>query len=67
MICMSGNVLIFQLAGHETTAHTLGFALGLLAIHTDVQDKLYEHIKGVCKDGRVPVSRTLAFLVPFDD
>lgn len=30
-----GNVFLFLFAGHETTAHTLAFALGLLAIYPD--------------------------------
>jgi cytochrome P450 len=39
-----GNVYIFSIAGHETTATTLRFALVLLAIHDDVQETLYREI-----------------------
>ncbi|EKM51238.1 uncharacterized protein PHACADRAFT_263271 [Phanerochaete carnosa HHB-10118-sp] len=49
-----GNIFIFLLAGHETTAHTLAFAFGLLAMHQDYQEKLYQHIKSVVPDGRLP-------------
>ncbi|KIM26275.1 hypothetical protein M408DRAFT_194729 [Serendipita vermifera MAFF 305830] len=39
-----GNIFIFLIAGHETTAHTLAFAAALLALYPDVQEKLYEFI-----------------------
>lgn len=39
-----GNMHIFTIAGHETTATTLRFTLLLLALHQDVQDWLYEDI-----------------------
>lgn len=39
-----GNVFIFLLAGHETTAHTLSYALSLLARYPGIQDKLYDNI-----------------------
>ncbi|KAH9962832.1 cytochrome P450 [Russula dissimulans] len=42
-----GNMYIFLFAGHETTGHTLCFSFALLALHPDVQERLYEHIKGV--------------------
>ena len=42
-----GNIFIFMVAGHETTAHTLTFILGLLALYPDVQDKLVQHIAEV--------------------
>lgn len=42
-----GNIFVFLIAGHETTAHTLGFLLGLLALYPDKQDKLVQHIKEV--------------------
>ncbi|KAH8114076.1 cytochrome P450 [Phellopilus nigrolimitatus] len=34
------NIFTFLLAGHETSAHTLSFAIMLLAIYPDVQKKL---------------------------
>ncbi|KAL1729695.1 cytochrome P450 [Schizophyllum commune] len=39
----------------QTLAHTICFALALLALHPEEQEKLYEHIKSVYpKDGRLP-------------
>ena len=40
-----GNLYIFILAGHETTATTLRFALVLLALHPNIQDELFEGIQ----------------------
>ena len=37
-----------MIAGHETTAHTLGFTFGYLAAHPEWQDKLYEELTSVC-------------------
>ncbi|KAF4266168.1 hypothetical protein KXX16_006707 [Aspergillus fumigatus] len=39
-----GNMHIFTIAGHETTATSLRFTLLLLALHQDVQDWLYEGV-----------------------
>ncbi|KAG8778193.1 hypothetical protein FRC15_010928, partial [Serendipita sp. 397] len=51
---LAGNVFIFLFAGHETTAHTLAFVLALLAVHQDVQQKLYESLcELVAEDGKV--------------
>ncbi|KAI0030490.1 614/534 cytochrome P450 [Vararia minispora EC-137] len=44
---LAGNIFIFLLAGHETTAHTLCFCLAYLALYPHVQDRLYEEIKSV--------------------
>ncbi|KAI5119153.1 hypothetical protein M0805_005232 [Coniferiporia weirii] len=49
-----GNIFIFLLAGHETTAHTLCFTLGLLALYPDQQEILYQSIMSVIPDGRLP-------------
>ncbi|KAG9038533.1 hypothetical protein FRB95_000754 [Tulasnella sp. JGI-2019a] len=45
-----GNMFVFLLAGHETTAHSLTFALGLLALEQEEQEKLHAHIKEVLGD-----------------
>ncbi|KAN0125404.1 Cytochrome P450 [Lactarius tabidus] len=45
-----GNMFIFLLAGHETTAHTLCFAFAALALFPDVQERLYQQIKGIMAD-----------------
>ncbi|KAF9255705.1 cytochrome P450 [Marasmius fiardii PR-910] len=47
-----GNVFIFLLAGHETTAQTLCFSLLLLALYQAEQDLLYEEVKSVYADGK---------------
>lgn len=38
------EVLTMMLAGHETSAHSLAWTLGLLAKHTDIQERLREEI-----------------------
>ncbi|KAH9172788.1 cytochrome P450 [Lactarius sanguifluus] len=45
-----GNMFIFLLAGHETTAHTLCFTFALLALHPNEQERLYQQIKGILVD-----------------
>jgi len=49
-----GNIFVFLLAGHETTAHTLSFTFGLLALHQDEQEKLYREIRKVLPSDTVP-------------
>ncbi|PPQ89474.1 hypothetical protein CVT25_012000 [Psilocybe cyanescens] len=49
-----GNIFVFLLAGHETTAHTLCFTFALLALHEEEQEKLFQHIKITLPDGRMP-------------
>ncbi|KAH9953726.1 614/534 cytochrome P450 [Lactifluus volemus] len=44
---LMGNMFIFIIAGHETTAHALCFTFALLALYPDEQERLYQHIKGV--------------------
>ncbi|KDR79851.1 hypothetical protein GALMADRAFT_265094 [Galerina marginata CBS 339.88] len=57
-----GNIFIFFLAGHETTAHTLCFTFALLAFNPDEQEKLFEHIKSVIPDGRIPTYEDMSAL-----
>ncbi|KAI0093992.1 614/534 cytochrome P450, partial [Irpex rosettiformis] len=64
-----GNIFIFLLAGHETSAHTLGFALGLLALYQNEQEVLYQHVQNVMHGKQTPdyedmhaLSHCLAFL-----
>lgn len=42
-----GNVFVYNLAGHETTANTVAYALFLLAAHPQYQDWVREEIKRV--------------------
>ncbi|KAI9045920.1 cytochrome P450 [Aspergillus affinis] len=51
-----GNMFIFAIAGHETTATTFRYALLLLALHQDVQDWLYEGVLEATRDEPVEVS-----------
>ncbi|KAL2919036.1 hypothetical protein HK105_201306 [Polyrhizophydium stewartii] len=48
-----GNMSVFMFAGHETTANTMNFSLGLLAAHQDVQQRLYEEIQTVLGNGEM--------------
>ncbi|KZT20304.1 cytochrome P450 [Neolentinus lepideus HHB14362 ss-1] len=49
-----GNVFMFLLAGHETTANALAATLGLLAVYQEEQDKVVEHIRHVLGPDRQP-------------
>lgn len=42
-----GNMFVFNFAGHDTTAHTLAFAVVLLSAQPSVQDWLSEELKCV--------------------
>ncbi|KAK7033939.1 hypothetical protein VNI00_012566 [Paramarasmius palmivorus] len=54
---LMGNVFIFLVAGHETTAHTLCFTFAMLALYPEEQEMLYQHIKSVLGDEeRIPVT-----------
>ncbi|KAF5351015.1 hypothetical protein D9756_008377 [Leucocoprinus leucothites] len=57
-----GNIFIFLIAGHETTAHTLCFTLALLALYPAEQEKLYEHIKSVLPDAYAPTYEQVPLL-----
>lgn len=48
-----GNMFVFNFAGHDTTAHTLMFAIAFLAAKPQVQDWLSEELHTVFAD-RVP-------------
>eukprot|EP00158_Paraphelidium_tribonemae_P007389 Partr_v1_DN28228_c2_g1_i2_m75690 putative cytochrome P450 len=49
-----GDMFAFLLAGHETTAHTLTYTLGMLALHPDIQQRLFESVEEVLHGGRAP-------------
>ena len=40
-----GNMFVFSFAGHDTTSHTLTFAMNLLAAHPDVQEWMAEELR----------------------
>ncbi|CUA72573.1 Cytochrome P450 3A31 [Rhizoctonia solani] len=47
-----GNVFIFLVAGHETTAHTFAIILALMALYPEVQEKLAKQVQELeCKHG----------------
>ena len=45
-----GNMFLFLFAGHETTAHSVAFTLGLLAIYPEEQRKVVEQIQELQKE-----------------
>ena len=50
------QVLIFLLAGHETTATALTFALHLLGKHPDEQQRVREEVDALLGDGHRPTA-----------
>ena len=46
-----GNIFLYSLAGHETTANTLAFAIMLLAAYPEWQDWIAEEIDNVFESG----------------
>lgn len=46
-----GNMFQVTVAGYETSANALTYAIALLAVHPDVQDWLYEEINEVRAEG----------------
>ncbi|KAG8878233.1 hypothetical protein FRB97_002691 [Tulasnella sp. 331] len=59
-----GNMFIFLLAGHETTAHTLAYVFGLLALDEDEQDRLFEHIKDIIAERELILTQNSFWLFP---
>ncbi|KAH9485050.1 Cytochrome P450 monooxygenase 124 [Psilocybe cubensis] len=57
-----GNIYIFLVAGHETTAHTLCFTFALLALYPDEQEKLVEHIRSILPNGQSPTYEDMPLL-----
>ncbi|KZV81717.1 cytochrome P450 [Exidia glandulosa HHB12029] len=52
-----GNVFIFLMAGHETTANTLAFAMALLALCQDEQEALFQDVQAVLQRAGSAVPR----------
>ncbi|TDL22809.1 cytochrome P450 [Rickenella mellea] len=59
---LRGNIFIFMLAGHETTAHTLCFCFALLALYQEEQEILFQHINSVLAGGRAPTYEDMSAL-----
>ncbi|KAL5495019.1 hypothetical protein ACEPAI_481 [Sanghuangporus weigelae] len=59
---LMGDTFIFLLAGHETTAHTLAFTFALLALYQEEQELLYQQLKMIITDGRMPAYEDMHLL-----
>jgi len=57
-----GNIFIFLVAGHETTAHTLCFTFAMLALYPDEQEILYQHVQSVLSSGKAPTYENMPLL-----
>ena len=53
------NAQLFVLAGYETTANTLTFAIYLLAKHPEWQDRLYAEVAAAAAAHRIPGSQRI--------
>lgn len=51
------NLLTFVVAGYETSANTLAWALYLLAMNPDVQDMLRHEVLAACPEGPIAYER----------
>jgi cytochrome P450 len=47
---IKGNMFIFNLAGHDTTANTLAYAVALLAVYPEVQEWVLEEVEEAFKE-----------------
>ncbi|THU87883.1 cytochrome P450 [Dendrothele bispora CBS 962.96] len=54
------NAFMFLLAGHETSAHSMCFAICLMALYPEVQEKMYRETKELWPDIKdVPTGETV--------
>ncbi|KAH7101972.1 614/534 cytochrome P450 [Auriculariales sp. MPI-PUGE-AT-0066] len=51
------DVMAFLIGGHESTAHTIAIALGLLALHPEEQEMVYEELRTYSEPENHPVTR----------
>ena len=47
------SAITFLLAGYETTSNALSYTTYLLAMHPEIQEKLYQEVKGVMEGREV--------------
>ena len=47
-----GNLFLYNIAGHETTANALAYSIALLAAYPDMQDWMIEEIQSVLGSGK---------------
>ncbi|KAL0959591.1 hypothetical protein HGRIS_011300 [Hohenbuehelia grisea] len=59
------NTFNFLLAGHETSAHTLSYAVTMLALYPEVQAKVYEEAMRLWPDGFPEESSSTTFSQSF--
>ncbi|KAI9224587.1 cytochrome P450 [Blastocladiella britannica] len=63
---LRSNLIVFFIAGHDTTANTLAFALYLLGMHPEVQSKARAEVLAVMGDAKTTGSeKTSPAEVPF--
>ncbi|KIM77289.1 hypothetical protein PILCRDRAFT_621822 [Piloderma croceum F 1598] len=55
------NIFAFLLAGHETSAHTLSFALPLLTVYPDVQHKIFEEVLRLWPQGCLAIESNSSY------
>ncbi|KAJ7108701.1 cytochrome P450 [Mycena epipterygia] len=55
------NSFAFLLAGHETSAHSVSFAVALLALYPDVQRKIYEEVLELWPSGSPTTASTSSY------
>lgn len=56
------QILVFLLAGHETTSMSLTFALHLLGRHPDIQQRVRDEVKRVLGDGQPTAAQLISDL-----
>ncbi len=62
---LASNVLTMLLAGEDTTAHTLAWAIHLLARHPEALARAQAEVRGVLGDSRVPTQMTQTAALDF--
>ncbi|KAJ7359620.1 cytochrome P450 [Mycena albidolilacea] len=55
------NTFLFLVAGHETSAHSLAFAVAYLALYPDVQQKIYDEAFMLWPDGAPKTASTSSY------
>jgi cytochrome P450 len=59
-----GNIFIYNLAGHETTANTVAAAIVLLSANPECQEWLAEELKNVCDEKNAPIEQSYEPVFP---
>ncbi|EDV24789.1 uncharacterized protein TRIADDRAFT_25487 [Trichoplax adhaerens] len=56
---IAGNIIELMMAGVDTSANTILWTLYILGKNPDIQEKLYQEVSGILKDGQFPDSQTV--------